>query len=506
MSAEDLNLEVRETFYDSVVEMFELDLSVLPNVTGTTNFYFTNFVIPKANIFPSEDYTFQTGEKVKWRRSETSSADQEYEPVPIIATGFDRTTKGQIPQPELQISNVFGLLSELIESLDDLIGVKVIRRRTLAKYLGNFPTKDYDTYFPSDIYYIERKVSETSMSITFQLASPFDLEGLQLPRRVVTHNHCLWEYRGDECGYGNGRSSDLNGLPLATAFDDVPTSGDLYDSFGVKQQEYLDALSTWIAAKKDRDDKLAAKNLAEGKKNNACDAVTSDTTTRYQFDSEETDEEDKLDGNDSTFALVRVDGGSTETVAIVWSGSTVTSDSRYRASSRVGNTAGGVPANNAVGVRTYTYNGTYDVAGSFVTFSFLPQGVKQGSGAFRFSNSVFGTENAFEWEDEETFETSILPFGLREVDFVVTEGQENCDIQTGNFDAANSSYVAAETALTAAKSDLDTKWTAMNLSEQYELRERFDVCGKRLTSCQLRFGQSNLPYGGFPGSNLAREA
>jgi len=27
-----------------------------------------------------------------------------------------------------------------------------------------------------------------------------------------------------------------------------------------------------------------------------------------------------------------------------------------------------------------------------------------------------------------------------------------------------------------------------------------DVCGKRLTSCQLRFGDgSRLPFGGFPG-------
>lgn len=30
-----------------------------------------------------------------------------------------------------------------------------------------------------------------------------------------------------------------------------------------------------------------------------------------------------------------------------------------------------------------------------------------------------------------------------------------------------------------------------------------DVCGKRLTSCKLRFGEnSNLPYGGFPGTNV----
>ena len=107
----EVNEEVRSTFYDSVVEMFELDLSVLPGFSGTDHYYFTNFIIPKAAIFPNVGDAFESGEKVKWRRSETSSVDQEYEPIPIIATGFDRTTKGQIPQPELQVSNIFGTLS-----------------------------------------------------------------------------------------------------------------------------------------------------------------------------------------------------------------------------------------------------------------------------------------------------------------------------------------------------------------------------------------------------------
>jgi lambda family phage minor tail protein L len=31
-----------------------------------------------------------------------------------------------------------------------------------------------------------------------------------------------------------------------------------------------------------------------------------------------------------------------------------------------------------------------------------------------------------------------------------------------------------------------------------------DVCGKRLQSCQLRFGNNVLPYGGFPGVGLTR--
>lgn len=31
-----------------------------------------------------------------------------------------------------------------------------------------------------------------------------------------------------------------------------------------------------------------------------------------------------------------------------------------------------------------------------------------------------------------------------------------------------------------------------------------DMCGKRLTSCQLRYGNLNLPYGGFPGVGLLK--
>jgi lambda family phage minor tail protein L len=31
-----------------------------------------------------------------------------------------------------------------------------------------------------------------------------------------------------------------------------------------------------------------------------------------------------------------------------------------------------------------------------------------------------------------------------------------------------------------------------------------DVCGKRLSSCQARFGTQPLPFGGFPGVGLTR--
>ena len=495
----EVNEEVRSTFYDSVVEMFELDLSVLPGFSGTDHYYFTNFIIPKAAIFPNVGDAFESGEKVKWRRSETSSVDQEYEPIPIIATGFDRTTKGQIPQPELQVSNIFGTLSGLIASLDDLIGVKVYRRRTLAKYLGNFTTKDYTTYFPTDIYYIERKVAETNMSVTFQLASPLDLEGTQLPRRVITHNHCLWEYRGVECGYNNGRTSDLNGLPIANSFDDVPTSGDLYNSFDSAEKGYLNALADYLAKKKTRDDAEAAKNVAEGKKNAACDAVTSTSEYFYQFESD--DEDDNLDADDSTFALVREDSqGNDSVVTIVFSGQTVTGSQYSSAANRKGNTNNGI-AGDTITVDAYTYQGDFDTSGSSIKFAIIPENVGE---ALVFNRNTFSTENASDIREDEDSEGTSIPFGLREVAVTETEGQANCDTQTTNYTTALAAYNTAQSNFNSALSTLNSTWNGLSTAQQADLRERFDVCGKRLTSCQLRFGSANLPYGGFPGANLTR--
>ena len=505
MSAEDLELEVRETFYDSVVEMFELDLSVLPGFSGTDHYYFTNFVIPKAAIFPNVGDAFEAGEKVKWVKTDVVPGfvgpvqTVEYEPIPIIATGFDRTTKGQIPQPELQVSNIFGTLSGLIASLDDLIGVKVYRRRTLAKYLGNFPTNDYTTFFPTDIYYIERKVAETNMSVTFQLASPLDLEGIQLPRRVITHNHCLWEYRGVECGYNNGRSSDLNGLPIANSFDEVDTNGDLYDSFDSDERNYLRKLADYLEKKKIRDDAEAAKNLAEGKKNSACDAVTSTVEYFYQFESD--DEDDDLDADDSTFALVREDSqGNDSVVTIVFSGQTVTGSQYSSAANRKGNTNDGIAGNSTI-VDVYEYNGNYDDSGSSITFAITPENVDE---ALVFNNTQFSTRNKSDIIEDERKEGTSIPFGLREVAVTEIEGQENCDLQTTNYTTALAAYNTAQTKFDNARTLLIDTWNGLNSTQQQDLRDRFDVCGKRLTSCQLRFGSANLPYGGFPGANLTR--
>jgi lambda family phage minor tail protein L len=184
-----LETDVQRSWHDGIVEMFDLDLSV---ITGDPNdkFYFTNQLKP--------DNT-----KIQWKGNT-------YEALPIIAAGYDKNTTGQIAQPTLTVANVLGTFTQVISSLDDLVGAKVTRRRTLAKYLDGEPGADTTQEFPIDVYYIERKTGENTLTITWQLASVFDLEGLKLPKRIITQNYCQWQYRSSECGYTGGPVADVN--------------------------------------------------------------------------------------------------------------------------------------------------------------------------------------------------------------------------------------------------------------------------------------------------------
>ena len=517
--------QVRKTFHDAVVELFEIDLSTLNKgdytvVEGTLNYYFCNFVVPK----PAD--TQESAEKPIWRRSETSTAEQVYEPIPILASGYERTSKGQIPQPEITVSNVFGVLSGLIDSLDDLVGARVFRRRTLGKYLGNFSTKDFDIFFPTDIFYIERKVSENNLSVTFQLASPFDVEGLMLPRRVVTHNHCLWVYRSTECGYGNGRSSELNGLPIANALDSVATSGDpFYDNASSSIRNYLDAVAAWQLAVVDQRNKQAARNLAERKRDNACNNDEFAIDRKYEWDEEDDsgDEDGFFFTSSPTFALVDSTGDVEITICIVWEGDNVPAseiNTKYRVRNDKEGRNGNGYANGSIDqMQVYNYSSdpdnvspSFDATGVSPTFALSPAG-RTGGRVYAFENGVFHLENLdpdFEASDEEDEiftkqDQDSVPYGLREVEELNQADVETCASATADFETADGLATTAKSTLTTARADIDTRYSLLSVAEQDKLIDQFDICGKRLTSCQMRFGETNLPFGGFPGSNTARQ-
>ena len=224
-----IEADLQQGWHDAIVELIDLDLSTITSDPADI-FYFTNQLKP--------DDT-----KIQWKGNV-------YEPIPIAAAGYEKSTTGQIAQPTLTVANVLGTFTQVINELDDLVGAKVTRRRTLGKYLDGEPNADPLQEFPIDVFYIERKTQETSMVISWQLASVLDLEGLKLPRRIITQNYCQWRYRGSECGftgpalYGNNdRYIDTTGLSAFAVA--VVNAGRLVER---RQQEQIVAVNIKNAA------------------------------------------------------------------------------------------------------------------------------------------------------------------------------------------------------------------------------------------------------------------
>lgn len=194
--------EIQSLEPTAVIELFELDFGD----SKTNNLFF-------------HAGTNELRQDVIWQ-------GQKYMALPIEASGFDISAKGELPRPKLAIANIQGLFSALIRQYDDLIGLKLIRRRTFARYLDavNFPngnpSADPNQHFPDDLWYIDKKDQENRLMIQWELASAFDLQGVQLPRRQIIQNYCQWKYRGGECGY-DGPYYDIDDKPCISESDDV---------------------------------------------------------------------------------------------------------------------------------------------------------------------------------------------------------------------------------------------------------------------------------------------
>ena len=162
------------------------------------------------DVFRFHSGTNQLGGDLVWQGNE-------YLRFPIEADGFEWKGSGTLPRPKLRVANVTGLVGALVRENNDLVGCKVIRRRTFARYLDavNFPggvnpAADPNAAFPDEVYFIDRKATENAVVLEFELAAAMDVHGVLLPRRQVIQNVCTWRYRSPECGYAGGAVADIN--------------------------------------------------------------------------------------------------------------------------------------------------------------------------------------------------------------------------------------------------------------------------------------------------------
>lgn len=170
-------IDILTLAHSAIVELFTLDL----NPIGVDSYIrFCNYAIGTTDVV--------------WQGIT-------YTAYPIQVTGFEYTGRGQLPTPQMTVSNVLSTITSLCLQYDDLVGAKLTRQRTLVKYLDGQSNADPNWAFDNDIYYIDRKSNENKVSVTFELASSLDLEGVRLPLRVITANICSFIYKSPQCGY-----------------------------------------------------------------------------------------------------------------------------------------------------------------------------------------------------------------------------------------------------------------------------------------------------------------
>lgn len=204
MTHKSVQQDIQQVAPSAVIELFELDLSLFGE--GPVRFHAgTNGLV----------------KKIVWQ-------GRLYDPFPIEVEGFEMTGNGQNPRPRLRVANLTGSITALMLSYQDLVGARITRKRTLAKYLDavNFPDRhnpsaDPSAAFSDDVFYIDRKSRETIDVVEFELAASFDLEGVMLPRRQIVQNVCPWRYRGPECGYTGDALFDANDQPVRTPSQDI---------------------------------------------------------------------------------------------------------------------------------------------------------------------------------------------------------------------------------------------------------------------------------------------
>ena len=146
--------------------------------------------------------------------------------LPIKADGFEYSNTGTLPRPTLTISNLDGVMTTLLLLVNattagnDLGGATVKRIRTLKKYLDGEAAADPHAKFPDEIWYVDRKANESRDSVTFELASKFDLAGVMIPKRQIIANICQWKYRSTECGYTGSNYWNINDQTVGTLAED----------------------------------------------------------------------------------------------------------------------------------------------------------------------------------------------------------------------------------------------------------------------------------------------
>jgi lambda family phage minor tail protein L len=154
---------------DSTVELFDIDATPLGG--------------PIYHIVSSE----MSDNAIVWQGNS-------YAPVPFEASGFEVNGKGTLPTPRLKVANVNLAFSAVAITYGDLLGCIVTRHRTWLAFLDGQPDAD-PTAEHVETYEVKRKVTQNKLLVEWELGAKMDVQGVQIPGRIVLQDACTHLYR-----------------------------------------------------------------------------------------------------------------------------------------------------------------------------------------------------------------------------------------------------------------------------------------------------------------------
>ena len=236
ISAKNISSELISLNPSALITLFTIDIADLGLNAGTVSQ--TEAALGINTSFNFHNNVNITTNSLFWQGVEYSAA-------PITADGFEMNLKGAPTTPTLSISvsddgiPQLSILKQRIRDLGDIVGAKVTRIRTFARFLdasnffNNVPPQNYfpdpTQELPRDIYYIDRLSNENKNFIQYELSPLFVVEGITLPGRIISENSCPWRYRGEGClyEYSSRKTSVHNNgnlpqyaPPVATSLDE----------------------------------------------------------------------------------------------------------------------------------------------------------------------------------------------------------------------------------------------------------------------------------------------
>lgn len=145
-----------------------------------------------------------------------------YVPVPVKADGFSWSTGGTLPRPTLELAVPDHAFFDM-GMLRHLTGCEVTRIRTFRKYLDDGSHANPTAIFPTEVYDINKRASETQGSLVYELTPKMDRERRVIPAIQVLRDSCKhkfrqwdgarWRYEGVTCPYAGSSMYDVGGKP-----------------------------------------------------------------------------------------------------------------------------------------------------------------------------------------------------------------------------------------------------------------------------------------------------